>query len=467
VSEVRWEGRSHQEIYDAVMRGPGAAISTPAVDAWTRTAALIERIDQRITAAITGSQAAWEGSAADATRSAMTPLGQWALDAANDAKITASAVQTQAEQAQKLRADMPPPLTAQRNAEMERALTDPTYIFHGLDDLQAIEEKAANDAARAVDLMTRDTNDSYENRRNMDFWTLPPQVTVVTDAAPAGPGGTPGAPAVPGGPAPTPPADVATPPPGGAAPVPPAGSPPPVVPPGPPTGAPPGTPGVPPAGPPIAQAPAGPIPPAVVPPVPGPGGLPPAPGPGGAPPVPTGPTGPGSTPAPAITPPSANPVVPPIGPGAVPPARPTTAPSGVQRPVVPGPPRTAPPPSWRDVIPAGPTPPGSRFPGPGAADPNQALPPGPRSTSEPLGTRAVAEPTAARTAAAGPTPGLRGPGPSAMGGLYPPMAAGLGGGQERERRRPDYLLDDSGAFVDDRWFTPAVITPDDGPPVRR
>jgi hypothetical protein len=54
-----------------------------------------------------------------------------------------------------------------------------------------------------------------------------------------------------------------------------------------------------------------------------------------------------------------------------------------------------------------------------------------------------------------------------MGGLYPPMAAGLGSGQERERRRPDYLLDDSGAFADDRWFTPAVITPDDGPPARR
>jgi hypothetical protein len=46
------------------------------------------------------------------------------------------------------------------------------------------------------------------------------------------------------------------------------------------------------------------------------------------------------------------------------------------------------------------------------------------------------------------------------------MAAGLGGGQERERRRPDYLLDDSGAFTDDRWFTPAVITPDDAPPRR-
>jgi hypothetical protein len=55
-----------------------------------------------------------------------------------------------------------------------------------------------------------------------------------------------------------------------------------------------------------------------------------------------------------------------------------------------------------------------------------------------------------------------------MGPMYPPMAAGMGGaGSERERRRPDYLLDDSDAFADDRWFPPAVITPDDGPPIRR
>jgi len=54
-----------------------------------------------------------------------------------------------------------------------------------------------------------------------------------------------------------------------------------------------------------------------------------------------------------------------------------------------------------------------------------------------------------------------------MGGLYPPLAAGQGTGSEQERRRPDYLLDDSDAFADDRWFTPAVITPDDGPPSRR
>jgi hypothetical protein len=42
--------------------------------------------------------------------------------------------------------------------------------------------------------------------------------------------------------------------------------------------------------------------------------------------------------------------------------------------------------------------------------------------------------------------------------------AGFGAGagaQSREHRRPSYLIDDTDAFGDDRWFTPAVITPFD------
>ena len=47
------------------------------------------------------------------------------------------------------------------------------------------------------------------------------------------------------------------------------------------------------------------------------------------------------------------------------------------------------------------------------------------------------------------------------------MTAGGYGAQEREHRRPEYLVDDTDAFADDRWFTPAVITPDDMPPPHR
>jgi hypothetical protein len=189
VSDIRWEGYSHEEIYAAVHQGPGRSISAAAEAAWAATEALILRVDERIAAAMAQSAGGWEGSAAEATRTAMTPLGQWALDSANDAKITAQAVSTQGEQARELRNAMPEPNTAQFEAEYGRALTDPTYIFHGRDDLQAAEQESANRAARAIDLMNGYTNNSYENRSHMDYWTLPPQVTVET-TAPAPPAGS-------------------------------------------------------------------------------------------------------------------------------------------------------------------------------------------------------------------------------------------------------------------------------------
>jgi hypothetical protein len=470
VSDIRWEGFSHQEIYDAVQRGPGREISASAEQAWAETEALILRIDERIAAAMAESAAGWEGSAAEATRGAMTPLGRWALDAANDAKITAQAVAAQGEQAAQLRVTMPEPPTAQWNAEIGKALQDPLYVLHGLDDMREVEQDAANRAARAVELMNTYTNNSYENRRNMDYWTFPPQVTVVTDVAgaagPAGPGVSVGGPAVPAAPAggPVPPGGAGTPP--VAAP----GAGPAAAPGGVPSGAPAGAP---------AGTPAGPG--AVVPPVVAPGTAPSRADGGASAAAAPRPTAvprrsepaamPGTTTPSGHVPPLTVPGRPnvPAAPGPVPGGEP--APGGVG-PVVPRPvPRATPPPSWRDVVPGAPATrePVGRVPVPGVAGPERTLPPPaagrtpvvePPGRPAPIGERpgpGVADPAARATA-----PRAAGTGPA--GHMYPPVAAGGLAGQDRERRRPDYLLDDSDAFADDRWFPPPVITPDDEPP---
>jgi hypothetical protein len=44
--------------------------------------------------------------------------------------------------------------------------------------------------------------------------------------------------------------------------------------------------------------------------------------------------------------------------------------------------------------------------------------------------------------------------------MYPPMMGAGGGSHGGEHRRPGWLVDDSGAFDDNRWFPPAVLTPD-------
>ncbi|HYH28753.1 MAG TPA: hypothetical protein VD903_00060, partial [Pseudonocardia sp.] len=142
------------------------------------------------------------------------------------------------------------------------------------------------------------------------------------------------------------------------------------------------------------------------------------------------------------------------------------------------PPRTAPSPSWRGVVPGG-VPggvpgdvrePAGRVPAVGG-DQDRALPPGgSRATPEPPG-RATA--VGDRPGAGVAEPAARGPAPRPsatghLGGMYPPpLATGAAAaGQGQEHRRPDYLLDDTDAFADDRWFPPAVITPDHVPPIR-
>ncbi|MFD1524049.1 hypothetical protein [Pseudonocardia yunnanensis] len=388
----------------------------------------------------------WEGSAADASRAAMTPLGQWALDAANDAKITAQAVTSQGEQARELRNAMPEPNAAQLDAEYERALTDPTYIFHGLDDLQAAEQESANRAARAVDLMNGYTNNSYENRRHMDYWTLPPQVTVeASGSAPAPVGGVagPGGGGFAGG--------------GGAL----AGA---EIAPASASAVAAGTTAMPTVGAaaPGGIGPGGPLPGAasgavgssggvgsgVVPPpiVPSAGGIPVrSPGQEGAGRLGAGPPGDRSTGAGSSVP---------VTPGARP---------GVRQ-VLPSPsPRAGTQPSWRDLVSARPgSEPGAARPWP-RGDEERRVPP-------PAGSRTVGEITGrgpgAERAAAAAEPGARTGGAgrattTGHPGLYPPMTAGPVAGNGQERRRPDYLVDDTDAFADDRWFTSAVIGADD------
>ncbi|MCH6168506.1 PPE domain-containing protein [Pseudonocardia alaniniphila] len=445
MSDIRWEGFSHEEIYAAVQQGPGRSVSTAAEAAWAATEALILSIDERIATAMARSAGGWEGSAADASRTAMTPLGQWALDAANDAKITAQAVTSQGEQARELRNAMPEPNAAQLDAEYERALTDPTYIFHGLDDLQAAEQESANRAARAVDLMNGYTNNSYENRRHMDYWTLPPQVTVeAAGPAPAPAGGAAGfggggfgggagalaaaeiapagAPAVAGGVPAVPTVGAAAPSGIGAgAPLPGAGA-----------GA-------------SGSVGSGVVPPPIVPPA---GGIPvrPPSGQGGAGRIGVGPPGDRS-----------------IGGGGRVPVTP-----GV-RPVLPGPtPRPGTQPSWRDLVPARPgSEPGAARPSPRVEEERRVPPPaGSRTLSETTGRGPVAERPAA-AAEPGARTGAAGRGTTTgHPGLYPPMTAGPVAGSGQERRRPDYLVDDTDAFADDRWFTTAVIGADDPLPPR-
>jgi hypothetical protein len=469
-----WRGLDHAALHEVVVnRGLGPAVSMDVEEQWRRIGLTVTRIEGDLTAALAASESEWSGVAADAARTGLTPLGRWALDAAGDAASTAAAVTDQALASAVLRSqlrDNPPVPTETITETLDR---NASYGTRGASaDEVAIQQAAQAErdgaAAKAVSDARVYENIGYESRRTMDFWTVPPTVTV--EAAPAGASGTgSGGPYLTGGPttdlAATAPGPTSVPLPatapdgssattalggGGTGSVP-AGS----------------------AG--VGNLPAG---------SPGAGSVPGRPGAGATGPVPLGP-GPARRPAgsgpsplgpagrindaldgPAPTASTPRPAAPaeggsgrylPVNPAAPPLDRTAPAPGargtgpgpwsraaadaaavgrgGPFRPVVPAVPRPAPLPDWRSVV----------------APPNEPGRTGPSVPSEPG--------RAAQQAVGAPGTGTRSS-PVASHGMYPPMT-GAGGSGGNERRRPSYLIDDSDVFVDHRWVQPAVITPED------
>jgi hypothetical protein len=456
--DTRWAGISHEEIWSKVQQGDPVAASENASLAWMKTQVLIQSIEERLSAVVSGTAADWEGAAATAARGAVSTLGQWAIDGAAGAQNIGRTLLDQSHEALYVRQQMPEPRTQALSAEWDKFWNDPGYVVEnaldGFSDLRSLEEQADNDAQRARELMAQyEARSLGEHIPRMQDMTPPPQVTVGIGpaAAPPGPPGAPG----PGFGAPVPAA------PGGDVPVGPAGTP--GVPP-PPAGPAPSVSPVPtPPGGPGATPTAVPTPPAaqVPPPEPGtgipstPAATPPA---AQATPVPgtAGPANPAAVPPAqrqdrtAIPPPPGLPSTPSVPrPGG---AGPGGAPPGGLPPVVPRPAPTAAQPSWRDVVQSN-----------ARAGDNPQRPPAP-------GVRAVPEapvraaPFGERTGAGGTEPASRSaaprPGGSSYPGMYPPIAGTGAGGESREHRRAPFLIDDTDAFADDRWFPPPVITPD-------
>ncbi len=446
MSDVRWEGLTHAEIYRRVQAGPGRGASVAVESAWTDTESVIVGIEERLVSAIVQAGGGWEGTAAEATRAGVSPLGRWAADAAGDAKLTAAGVTGQGEQAAWLRSAMPSPTAPLWDEPAGRPAIDPLYT---LDDIQALEQRSANDAEQAVHLMNTYTSNSYNNISAMDYWTRPPAVTVDTGsgAAVTGPAAIGPAALGPGSVGPAVPGPVG------------------------PDAGPTATPGSPGSSSPGPNLPGAGIPGAGGPGASGPGASGPGAGgtgPGGTGPGGNGPGGNGSVPvippgpagrAPTQTPSTTTDRRPPAS-GNLPPGASTTTPAPGRPPLgspagtVP-PARPGPPPSWRDLVPTT----DAHTPGNGSW---------PRGLAEPPGAPGRGASTGLPPAE--PEPSVRGNGsranPLPASGLYPPMMGVGATSPDRDHRRPDYLLDDGDAFADDRWFPPPVIGADDLIPPR-
>src|SRR3954454_16939293 len=191
MSDVRWEGLSHEEIYSRVQQGPGRLASSDAEAAWNTVESTIRAVDAQLTRAVKQIGAGWQGRAADAVHGGMTVMSNWALDAAGDATLTKNGIAAQAEQAGHLRSAVPPPRTEEWNRLVNQQVPG-VGLMSAMGDLGALEERMANDHAVAVDMMNRYSSQSSDNQRMMNYWTQPP--TVVVQAVPAVSARSPGSP---------------------------------------------------------------------------------------------------------------------------------------------------------------------------------------------------------------------------------------------------------------------------------
>src|SRR4051812_11449561 len=179
MSDVRWEGLTHEEIYGRVQQGPGRGASSDAEAAWGTVESTIRAVDDQLSRAVRQIGIDWQGAAADRVHGGMTVMSNWALDAAGDALLNREGIAGQADAAGHVRTAMPPPRSAALDGAVQQGFSGAGYVLR-TDDVGALEDGIAADRARAVDLMNRYTSDSSGNQRLMNYWTPPPSVVVKT-----------------------------------------------------------------------------------------------------------------------------------------------------------------------------------------------------------------------------------------------------------------------------------------------
>jgi hypothetical protein len=186
----RWQGYSHQELYDQLHSGPGSSAAGVTANRWSGLSGALADIQADISTGVARSGATWEGAAGDSARAALGPLGDWARQASDAADIMRMSTEDQADLLAKARADMPKPVpvTAESPGGLQTALA---HLFGGQTDYEA-QEAASNAAAqRAYQVMADYEANSDANTTTLGEFGEPPQVVVDPTAtavpAPSGP----------------------------------------------------------------------------------------------------------------------------------------------------------------------------------------------------------------------------------------------------------------------------------------
>lgn len=175
----RWQGYSHQELYDMLHSGPGGGAAGTAADQWSGLSSALADIQQDISSGISNSGASWVGAAADSAYDALGPLGDWAEQASTAAEVMRVSAELQGNLLGKARADMPAPVPV--DAEAPHGYSSLiSQIFGGQLDYE-IQEAAANAAEqRAYQVMAAYESGTSDNTATLGDFGQPPNLVVDT-----------------------------------------------------------------------------------------------------------------------------------------------------------------------------------------------------------------------------------------------------------------------------------------------
>lgn len=177
MSDHRWQGYQHAELYAQIHDGPGPDSSTASVHRWSELTRALGEIDDGLAAAVTAAASGWQGAAADSARGGLRPLGDWAALARQSGEVMRERAEQQAEFIGKARRDMPPPMQV-TSEEPGAAVSALTHLFGGQTDYEL--QEAAQHAAeqRAFDVMRTYEASTQTNVTSLASFSAPPQVVV-------------------------------------------------------------------------------------------------------------------------------------------------------------------------------------------------------------------------------------------------------------------------------------------------
>jgi hypothetical protein len=177
MGDHRWQGYSHQELYERIHAGPGPAASFTSMERWQGVSAALSEINDDLHNGITASGAKWQGKASEMAQAGLNPIAAWADNARTGADVMRYSAELQAGYISKARADMPSPVVV--TAEQPGALiTGLTHLFVGQTDHE--KQEAAQDAAerRAREVMSTYASSTTANTSTLGQFSQPPQLQI-------------------------------------------------------------------------------------------------------------------------------------------------------------------------------------------------------------------------------------------------------------------------------------------------